>query len=212
MRRILRIGLTGGIASGKSTVANLFAALGIPVIDTDVLAREVVAPGTAGLAAIVERFGPAILKADSSLDRAALRATVFASPDDRRWLEQLTHPLIRALMEERCAAAGGPYQIIAIPLLAETGRDRRVDRVLVVDCDRETQIARLRARDGSTLEQAERILAAQASREARLAIADDVIRNDGDIARLRDQVAPLHRRYLAAAQDAASAQTREGGA
>lgn len=212
MQRVLRIGLTGGIASGKSTVANLFAALGIPIIDTDVLAREVVAPGTPGLAAIVERFGAAILQADGSLDRAALRAKVFAAPEERRWLEQLTHPLIRALMEARCAAAGGPYQIVAIPLLAETGRDRRVDRVLVVDCDRETQLARLRARDGTTLEQAERILAAQASREARLGIADDIIRNDGDIARLREQVEPLHRRYLAAARDAATAQPPEGPA
>jgi dephospho-CoA kinase len=199
--RTLRVGLTGGIASGKTTVANLFAALGVPIIDTDVLAREVVAPGTPGLAAIAERFGPAILLADGALNRAALRAKVFATPGERRWLEQLTHPLIRSLMEQRCAAADGPYQIVAIPLLAETGRDQRVDRVLVVDCDPELQIARLRARDGNTREQAERILAAQASRSERLAIADDVIVNDGDMARLRDQIEPLHRRYLAAAAE-----------
>ncbi|MCB1624308.1 MAG: dephospho-CoA kinase [Pseudomonadales bacterium] len=197
--RVLRIGLTGGIASGKSTVANLFAALGVPLIDTDVLAREVVAPGTAGLRAIVEHFDASVLNSDGSLDRAALRARVFADPQERRWLEALTHPAIRALMEMRAAAAGGPYQIIAIPLLAETGRDDRVDRVLVVDCDPALQIARLQARDGSTLQEASRILAAQASREQRLAIADDVITNDGGIARLRDQVEVLHRRYLALA-------------
>jgi dephospho-CoA kinase len=196
MARTYRVGLTGGIASGKSTVANLFAALGVSVIDTDVLAREVVAPGSAGLDAIVQHFGPDILLADGTLDRAKLRARVFSAPDARRWLEQLTHPLIRQLMEQRCEAAGGPYQIVAIPLLTETGRDRRVDRVLVVDCDPATQIRRLQARDGATQEAATRILAAQATREQRLAIADDVIANDGDIGRLREQVEPLHAQYL----------------
>jgi dephospho-CoA kinase len=203
MPRTLRIGLTGGIASGKTTIANLFAALGVPVIDTDVLAREVVEPGSEALAAIAAHFGPQILQADGSLDRAALRARVFAAPDERRWLEALTHPRIRALMEARCESAGGPYQIVAIPLLAETGRDARVDRVLAVDCEPEMQIMRLRARDGSTREQAERILAAQATRAARLQIADDVVANDADIARLSTQVEALHRRYLAAARSAA---------
>ncbi len=198
-RRVLRIGLTGGIASGKSTVANLFAELGIPLIDTDHLAREVVAPGTTLLAAIAAHFGTSILLADGALDRAALRTRVFAAPDERRWLEALTHPAIRALMEVRCEAAGGPYQIVAIPLLTETGRDQRIDRVLVVDCDPAVQLARLQARDGSTPSEARRILAAQATREQRLAMADDVIVNDADIGQLRGQVEVLHRRYLALA-------------
>ncbi len=199
MGRALRVGLTGGIASGKSTVAKLFAALGVPIIDTDLLAREVVAPGTPALTAIIEHFGTDLLAPDGSLERAKLRARIFAAPDERRWLEGLTHPLIRQLTEQRCAAAGGPYQIIAIPLLAETGRDQRVDRVLVVDCEPEAQVRRLQARDGATREAATRILAAQATREQRLAIADDVITNDADIAHLRDQIERLHARYLSLA-------------
>ncbi|MEZ5512411.1 MAG: dephospho-CoA kinase [Steroidobacteraceae bacterium] len=203
--RILRIGLTGGIASGKSTVAKLFAALGVPLIDTDVLAREAVAPGTPALAAIARHFGTSMLLSDGSLDRAALRARVFAEPAERQWLERLTHPEIRRLMEAQCASAGGPYQIIAIPLLAESGRDDRIDRVLLVDCDPALQIARLQARDGSTLAEAVRILAAQASRAERLAIADDVILNDAGIDRLRDQVEVLHRDYLRLADHPAGA-------
>ncbi len=195
-RRVFRVGLTGGIASGKSTVARLFGALGVPVIDTDVLAREVVAPGQPLLAQIAARFGANVLAPDGSLDRAALRALVFADPAARADLEQLTHPAIRALLEERSAALGGQYQLLVIPLLVETARRTPVDRVLVVDCSEALQIRRLQARDGSTLEQARQMLAAQASREARLAAADDVIVNDGDLGAVRDQVAELHARYL----------------
>jgi dephospho-CoA kinase len=192
----LRVGLTGGIASGKSTVAALFAALGVPVIDTDVLAREVVAPGEPLLGRLVERFGTGILAADGSLDRRALRGIVFADDRARADLEALLHPAIRAALEARSAAAGGPYQILAIPLLVESGRPDRVDRVLVVDCEPGLQLRRVQARDGSTRAEAEAILRAQASREARLAAADDVILNEGSLEALRGQVEGLHARYL----------------
>lgn len=197
--RVFRIGLTGGIASGKSAVSALFAALGVPVIDTDEIARAVVAPGTPLLARIVERFGPGVLGADGALDRRGLRAIVFADPKARADLEALTHPAIREELERRSAAAGGPYQIIAIPLLVESNARSRVDRVLVVDCSEETQLRRLQARDGATRAQAEAILAAQATRAARLAAADDVITNEGDLSALRDQVEQLHARYLGCA-------------
>lgn len=199
---IYRVGLTGGIASGKTTVARLFEALGVPVIDTDVLAREVVAPGQPVLGQIAARFGTSVLLPDGSLDRAALRSIVFADPNARAELEQLTHPAIRALLEERSAAMGGDYQILVIPLLVETGRSIPVDRVLVVDVPEELQIRRLQARDGSTLQQAKQVLAAQVSREARLAAADDVILNDGDVGALHDRVAELHFRYRTPGQAA----------
>jgi dephospho-CoA kinase len=192
----LRIGLTGGIASGKTMVSRLFAARGVPVIDTDDLAREVVEPGTEGLAAIRERFGAAVIGADGRLDRRALREQVFRSSEARRDLEAITHPRIRALLEQRSAAAGGPYQILVIPLLVESGRRMAVDRVLVVDCPESLQRERLMRRDGSSRTQAEAILAAQASRAERLALADDVIRNDGDPAAVETAVAALHQRYL----------------
>jgi dephospho-CoA kinase len=192
----LRVGLTGGIASGKTTVSRLFEALGVPVIDTDVLAREVVAPGQPALAQIAERFGKQVIAQDGSLDRAALRSIVFVDPAARTELEQITHPAIRALLEERSRQhRSAAYQILVIPLLVETARRTPVDRVLVVDCSEDMQIRRLQARDGSTVEQARQILAAQVSRESRLAAADDVIVNDGDIAALRDRVAELHAKY-----------------
>lgn len=203
--RRFRVGLTGGIACGKTTVANLFAALGVTIVDNDLLAREVVAVGSPLLAEIRAHFGDGVFAADGSLDRRALRGRVFADPAERQWLERLTHPAIRALTDQRCEAATGPYVIVAIPLLTETGSAARFDRVLVVDCPRDLQIARLQARDGSTREQAERMLAAQASREERLALADDVIVNDGDIAALRDRVEQLHRQYSRAAQAAEAA-------
>jgi dephospho-CoA kinase len=199
MPRNFRVGLTGGIASGKSTVANLFAALGVPIVDTDVLAREVVAPGTALLDEITAHFGPEILGGAGVLDRRALRARIFADPAERRWLEERTHPAIRALTDARSDAAGGAYSMVAIPLLVETGGGDRFDRVLVVDCDPALQIARLQARDGTTRAEAERMLAAQSTRAARLAVANDVIHNDGDIGHLRDQVEKLHRGYVSAA-------------
>jgi dephospho-CoA kinase len=195
-RRVFRVGLTGGIASGKSTVARLFEALGVPVIDTDVLAREVVAPGEPLLGQIAARFGAGVLAADGSLNRTALREIVFADACARRDLEQLTHPAIRGRLEALSAVLGGPYQLLVIPLLVETGGQTPVDRVLVVDCSEALQIRRLQARDGATLEQARQILAAQASREARLAMANDVIVNEGDLGAVRDRVANLHAAYL----------------
>lgn len=199
MPRQYRVGLTGGIACGKSTVANLFAALGVEIVDTDLLAREVVAPDTPLLAEIAGHFGRQVLQKDGSLDRAQLRERVFADPAERQWLERLTHPAIRALTDERCEAATSRYVMVAIPLLVETRGADRFDRVLVVDCEPEIQLARLQARDGTTRAAAERMLAAQVTREQRLAVADDVIQNNGDIAALRDQVEKLHRQYVAAA-------------
>lgn len=192
-----RVALTGGIASGKSTVARCFEELGVPVIDMDAVAREVVEPGQPLLEALFARFGAGIRRPDGSLDRTALRAIVFADPAARQDLEALTHPAIREASEAHAARASGPYLIMAIPLLAETGGRNRFDRVLVVDCDESVQLARLRARDGGSPEQARAILAAQATREQRLAIADDVIRNDGGLDHLRRQAEALHARYLA---------------
>jgi dephospho-CoA kinase len=194
--RAFRVGLTGGIASGKSTAAKFFGALGVPILDSDQVARDVVEPGQPPLERLVERFGPKILTADGHLDRPALRDIVFSDPRARADLEALTHPAIGAAMEARSAAAGGPYQILVIPLLVEKNLAAHVDRVLVVDCDEELQMRRLRDRDGSTPEQVQAILRAQAPRAARLKAADDVIRNDTDMSAVRDQVAALHARYL----------------
>ena len=199
---MLRVGLTGGIASGKSTVARLFAALGIPVIDTDELAREVVAPGSPLLPRIAARFGERVLQPDGSLDRAALRGLVFVDPQARADLEAMTHPPILDAMRLRARRAGGPYQLLVIPLLVETDLRREVDRVLVVDADEDVRIRRLQARDGATLEEARALLAAQVSRAARLAAADDVIVNDGDLHRLRDRVEALHAKYVALSRQA----------
>lgn len=194
--RAFRVGLTGGIASGKSTAAKFFGALGVPILDSDQVAREVVEPGQPPLERLVERFGRGILTADGHLDRPALRDIVFSDPKARADLENLTHPAIGAALEARSAAAGGPYQILVIPLLVEKNLAAHVDRVLVVDCDAELQIRRLHARDGSTRAQAQAILDAQVSRSARLKAADDVIRNDADMSAVQSQVAALHARYL----------------
>ena len=194
--RPFRVGLTGGIASGKSTAAKFFGALGIPILDSDQVARDVVEPGQPPLERLVERFGRSILTADGHLDRPALREIVFSDPKARADLEALTHPAIGAAMEARSAAAGGPYQILVIPLLVEKNLTSQVDRVLVVDCDEELQIRRLRDRDGSTPEQVQAILRAQAPRAARLKVADDVIHNDADMSAVQAQVAALHARYL----------------
>jgi len=191
----LRIGLTGGIASGKSVVANLFAELGIPVIDTDKIAREVVAPGQPALDEIRARFGEEIIAADGNLDRGAMREIIFADDNARGDLEAILHPRIGAETKRQAEEAGGAYQLIVVPLLVGSPLLQFVDRVLVVDCEEATQIRRLLSRDTETEEQARRILAAQASREQRLAIADDVINNDHSLAHVRDQVADLDRDY-----------------
>jgi dephospho-CoA kinase len=196
MPRRLRIGLTGGIASGKSTVAQRFVELGIPVIDADESSRFVVAPGQPGLAELTKRFGSGVLTADGELDRRALRNLVFADPQLRRDLEAILHPLIRVDMERRASAAVGPYLVLAIPLLVEGGKPDRVDRILVVDVDEDVQLRRVMVRDSTTLEQARAILATQASRAARLEAADDVIVNSGTVANLRRAVDGLHERYL----------------
>ena len=194
--RAFRVGLTGGIASGKSTAANYFGALGVPILDSDQVAREVVEPGQPSLERLVERFGRSILTSDGHLDRPALREIVFSDPKARADLEALTHPAIGAAMEARSAAAGGPYQILVIPLLVEKNLGSHVDRVLVVDCDEQRQIARLRERDGSSAQQAQAILDAQVPRVVRLKAADDVITNDSDRRAVEKQVATLHTRYL----------------
>ena len=194
--RIYRVGLTGGIASGKSTAAGFFARLGVPILDSDKIAREVVEPGQPPLEHLVKRFGPSILTPDGRLDRPALRNIVFSDPKARADLEALTHPAIGTAMEARSAEAGGPYQILVIPLLVEKNLSSHVDRVLVVDCDEALQVSRIHQRDGSSPEEAEAILRAQAPRAARLKAADDVIRNDTAIDSVQKQVATLHARYL----------------
>ena len=196
MGRRLRIGLTGGIASGKTTVAQRFMELGVPVIDADEAARAVVEPGKPGLAAVLERFGSGVIAENGELDRRALRNLIFNDPGSRRDLEAILHPLIRADMEQSAKQAVGPYVVMAIPLLVEgTARDR-VDRVLVVDVDEAVQLQRVMARDGCTDQQARAILASQASRSERLAAADDVLLNAGTVTDLRRAVDQLHERYL----------------
>jgi dephospho-CoA kinase len=201
---LLRIGLTGGIASGKSIVTQRFAELKVPVIDADIAARRVVEPGEPGLEQVVRRFGLGVLDASGKLDRRALRELIFSDPASRQALDAILHPLIRAAMEQQAADAKGPYLVMAIPLLIESGRAReRVDRVLVVDVAEARQLERVQARDGSSAEQARAILASQASRETRLAAADDVLENDGSVADLRQAVDDLHEKYLHLAETAA---------
>jgi dephospho-CoA kinase len=196
MGRRLRIGLTGGIASGKTTVAQRFMELGVPVIDADAAARAVVAPGTPGLAAVLERFGSGVVAENGELDRRALRDLIFSNPRSRRDLEAILHPLIRAAMEQSADRAVGPYLVMAIPLLVEGGSRARVDRVWVVDVEEATQLRRVRERDGCTEDQARAILASQASRSARLGAADDVLPNTGTLTDLRLAVDQLHEQYL----------------
>ena len=193
-----RIALTGGIASGKSSVAELLAERGAVIIDSDVSAREVVAPGTPGLAAIVERFGEGVLRADGALDRPALGAIVFADPAARADLEAITHPRIRARADAlRAAAPEGAVVIDVIPLLVEVGLAGRFDEVIVVDVPEEVQVERLRRRDGFTRDEAMARLAAQASRDDRLAVADHVVDNTGTPAELEASVDALWRRLAA---------------
>ncbi len=198
----LLIALTGGIASGKSAVAELFAAEGVPVLDTDQIARDVVEPGSPALAQIVAGFGSEVLDATGRLDRRRMRDLGFADEDKLKRLEAITHPAIREELARRAAAAGGLYQIHVIPLLVESGRADAYDRVLVVDAPEADQMRRLRLRDGADEEAAQRILRAQASREERLSVADDVIVNTGTLDDLKRFVATLHENYelLAAAR------------
>lgn len=196
------IGLTGGIASGKSALERAFAARGIAVADADLLAREVVRPGEPALAAVAERFGRDVLMADGQLDRAALRVRVFGNEEERRALEAIVHPAIRRRLEEICRQATSPYAIATIPLLTEGGGRAAypwLHRILVVDTPTEVQKQRLMQRDGIDAVLAEKMMAAQASRADRLALADDIVVNDGDITHLQRAADDLHRRYLALA-------------
>ncbi|GJH26247.1 dephospho-CoA kinase [Caballeronia novacaledonica] len=196
------IGLTGGIGSGKSTVADLFAARGVPLIDTDLIAHRITAPGGVAMPLIASEFGDDFIAANGSLDRAKMRALVFADDTAKARLERIVHPLIRAETERQRLAAQGAYHIVAVPLLVESGEwAARVSRVLVVDCPVETQIARVMRRNGFTREQVLAIIAKQASREARLAAADDIVINDETATHdaLAQQVDALHARYLSLA-------------
>lgn len=196
-----RVALTGGIASGKTTVANLFAGLGVPLIDTDVIARQVVEPGEPALAQVVATFGPDVLDSDGRLDRRRMRERIFADPTAKHRLEAILHPAIRAEMEHQSKEAGGAYQVLVIPLLTEGKRRDHVDRVLLVDVPEELQVQRLMMRDGVTHGQARASLNAQATRADRLAMADDVVRNTGRVDDLRAEVAMLHTKYLALAAE-----------
>ncbi|KVW33211.1 dephospho-CoA kinase [Burkholderia ubonensis] len=198
---MLAVGLTGGIGSGKTTVADLFAARGASIVDTDLIAHRITAPGGLAMPAIEQAFGPDFVAADGSLDRAKMRALIFSDDAARRRLEAITHPLIRTETDREGRQARGTYVMFVVPLLVESGSWKsRVDRVLVVDCDVETQIARVMRRNRFTREQVEAIIARQATRDARLAAADDVIVNDATTPdALAAQVDALHQRYLAGA-------------
>ncbi|MEG0009525.1 MAG: dephospho-CoA kinase [Aeromonas sp.] len=198
------VAITGGIGSGKTTIANQFAALGIEVVDADVIAREVVEPGTPALAAIAAHFGSDILDAGGELDRRALRDRIFNHQEEKTWLNALLHPLIRQEMLRQCAVASSPYCLLVVPLLVENKLTGLADRVLVIDVDEETQIERTCRRDGVSRAQAEAILAAQASRAERLAAADDVLDNQSDTSEtISARIFALHETYLAFASQQA---------
>jgi len=196
------VGLTGGIGSGKSTVADLFAAHGVPLVDTDLIAHRITAPHGMAMPQIAAEFGKEFVAADGSLDRARMRTLVFSDDAARKRLENITHPLIRAETEREQREATGPYVIVVVPLLVESGSWKtRVNRVLAVDCSVETQISRVMNRNGFSREQVLAIIARQATREARLAAADDVIVNDNaPLSALEAQVEAQHRAYLALAR------------
>jgi len=196
---MLRIGLTGGIGSGKSTIAALFAAHGVPVIDADAIAHQLTLPGTPTAMQVLQLFGPDIAATAGGIDRQRLARRVFNDPVARAQLEEILHPLIRAEMRRHQNIIDAPYCLLVIPLLFETGQSDMVDRVLVVDVDEDSQIARVAARDGRSAAEIRAILSAQTGRAHRLKLADDVIANTGDLAALKAQVDALHRKYLALA-------------
>jgi len=192
----LLIGLTGGIGSGKSTVAEQFRVLGAGYVDADIVAREIVAPGTPALAAISEHFGAELLQADGSLNRAALRQRIFSDQSAKLWLEQLLHPAIREQLFAQLTALPTPYALLVAPLLLENGLDTFCDRVLLVDVSEQTQLKRTIARDQNNAEQVKAIMAAQLGRQQKLARADDIIDNNGSLSQLTEQIAHLHKKYL----------------
>ncbi|WP_347330850.1 dephospho-CoA kinase [Marinimicrobium locisalis] len=192
----LIVGVTGGIGSGKSAVMRAFEELGIVAEDADVMARVVVKPGKPALKAIAAHFGPEAISPDGSLNRPALRQLIFSDADAKQWLENLLHPLINQELEERLAAATSPYALLVSPLLFETGQNRLVDRVLVVDVPEAVQLERASQRDGGDTEQIRRIIASQMNRQERLDRADEVLDNSGDLSAMLEQVERLHQQYL----------------
>ncbi|OTA21812.1 dephospho-CoA kinase [Xenorhabdus beddingii] len=190
------VALTGGIGSGKTTISNVFSSLGVPLVDADIIAREVVAPGTPALQAITEHFGSDVLLADNSLNRARLRQKIFAAPEEKQWINALLHPLIQTETQRQLNQVTAPYVIWVVPLLIENNLSHLADRILVVDVPEEIQINRTMARDGVSREQVENILAAQASRHARLEKADDVILNHNSEQNITSRVVELHQQYL----------------
>ena len=191
----LRVGLTGGIASGKTTISNLFANLGVPIIDADVIAHAIVEPGEPALKLVIKAFGPDIINSNGYLNRAKLREQIFAYTQQRECLEAILHPRIRLKMQEQIASLNTSYCILSIPLLLEKDQLDMVERVLVVDCPPNLQSQRLMARDGILADRVKQIIQTQASRKARLAIANDVIYNDSDLSHLIRQVSVLHQHY-----------------
>ena len=191
------VGVTGGIGSGKSAVCREFERYGIKVVDADIAAREVVVPGSEGLADVVAEFGQAVLNSDGTLNRGELREIVFQNADQRAKLEAILHPKIRKRIEQQLAESRSPYTLLCVPLMVERGNNYAINRLLVVDCDEETQIERVMQRDNLTRSQVLAIMSTQASREERLAQADDVIMNDGSVEDIADRVKPLHAKYLA---------------
>lgn len=191
------VGLTGGIGSGKSAAATLFEEFGAAVVDTDAIAHELTAPGGTAIAPIRDAFGDEVVAPNGALDRAAMRRKVFTDAQAKGRLEAILHPMIRAEADRRSAAARAPYVVLVVPLLVESGGYRsRVQRIAVVDCPEAVQVARVMSRSGLSAEEARAIMAAQVGREQRLAAADDVIDNGGDLAALRPQIEALHRQYL----------------
>ena len=194
------VGVTGGIGSGKSTVADAFVGLGAGLVDTDVIARELTMANGAAMPAFVAEFGPEIVGKDGAMDRSAVRQRVFADPSARERLEAILHPLIRQISTERCLAATEPYVILAVPLLVESGNyNERCDRIVVVDCPESVQIERVIERNGLSVDEVKAIMAAQATRQQRLFAANDVVVNDGLRTKIYEQVNALHLKYLALA-------------
>lgn len=206
MKPALVIGITGGIGSGKTTVANLFSSLGVPVIDADELARQVVTPDQPAYEEIVQFFGPTVVSESGELDRRQLRERVFSNPENRVHLEKIVHPRVYARMNRQLDRLDVPYAIVVVPLLIETGGRDLVDRVLVVDSPENLQIDRTTRRDGTTSAAVEKILSAQMDRSSRLSAADDVIENDASEEALEEAVRKLHQKYLAEAARIASEQ------
>ncbi|MBR9883178.1 MAG: dephospho-CoA kinase [Oceanospirillales bacterium] len=201
MSGVLKVGLTGGIGSGKSAAARLFAEMGVPIVDADVVAREVVEPGSAALSSIADHFGVELLLDNGQLNRARLREIIFDDAEQKRWLEALLHPLIRQRIVDQLSRQGHDYLILVSPLLIESGQSQLVDLIVVVDVDEQTQLQRTISRDGVDRQQVERILAAQMPRQERCDRADYLIDNGGDFDQLRAQVESVHKALLQKAGD-----------